>query len=409
MRLDPAAEAQQAASPRPLRRAPLWLLALITFSGTMAMHIFVPALPFAAADLAASAASTQLTLSFYIVGLALGQLVYGPISDHFGRRPVLIVGMALYTLAGLGAMLSPTIHALIAARLFQALGGCAGLVLGRAIVRDNASGGDAARKLSLMNLILMVGPGLSPLLGSALASTAGWRSIFVVLCALGVANLVLTWRLLPESSGGRGHDMLTVLRSYGHLLKSRRFLGYAIGGGCATTSLYAFIGAAPFIFVGQLHRPTHEVGYYLALTIVGAWFGSLTASRLIGKASTGRLMVLGNLLSCVSATVFLVAVVSGSLTVPLTVLPMLVLTYGAGIASPTALAEALSINPRVAGSASGLYGFAQMSIGAVCTSLGGIGGNPALAAGTVLLAAGVLAQLFFWTAQRTRRGADQCT
>jgi DHA1 family bicyclomycin/chloramphenicol resistance-like MFS transporter len=408
MRLDPAAQAQQTTSPRSVRRAPLWLLALITFSGTMAMHIFVPALPFAAVDLDASASSTQLTLSFYIVGLALGQLVYGPISDHFGRRPVLIVGMAVYSLAGFGAMLSPTIHTLVAARLFQALGGCAGLVLGRAIVRDNASGGDAARKLSLMNLILMVGPALAPLLGSALASTAGWRWIFVVLCALGVANLILTWRLLPETSGGRGHDMATVLRGYGQLLKSRRFLGYTIGGGCATTSLYAFIGAAPFIFVGQLHRPAHEVGYYLAVNIVGAWFGSLTASRLIGKASTSRLMVIGNLLSCASAMVFLVAVVSGSLTVPLTVLPMLVLTYGAGIASPTALADALSVNPRVAGSASGLYGFAQMSIGAACTSLAGIGGNPALAAGIVLLAAGVLAQLSFWAAQGTHQGTDQC-
>jgi DHA1 family bicyclomycin/chloramphenicol resistance-like MFS transporter len=256
---------------------------------------------------------------------------------------------------------------------------------------------------------VVAGPGLSPLIGSALAATAGWRSIFVVLCALGLANLLLTWRLLPESSGGSGHDMRTVLRSYSHLLRSRRFLGYALGGGCATTAFYAFIGAAPFIVVGQLNRPTHEVGIVLALTIVGVWFGSLTASRLVGKVSISRLMVLGNLLSCAGAAVFLFAVVSGSLNLPLTVLPMVVLTYGAGIASPTALAEALSVNPRVAGSASGLYGFAQMSIGAVCASLGGIGGNPALAAGIVLLVAGLLAQLSFWTAQRTRPGLSQFT
>lgn len=193
--------------------------------------------------------------------------------------------------------------------------------------------------------------------------------------------------------------MATVLHGYGHLLKSRHFLGYAIGGGCATSSLYAFVGAAPFIFVSQLHRPAHEIGYYLALTIVGAWFGSLSASRLIGKVSTGRLMVLGNLLSCASAGVFLAAVVSGFLNVPMTVLPILVLTYGAGIASPTALAEALNVNPGVAGSASGLYGFTQMVIGAVCTSLGGVGGNAALAAGIVLVGAGIVAQLAFWAAQ----------
>jgi MFS transporter, DHA1 family, multidrug resistance protein len=400
MKLESAVEARRAGSPVP--RVPLWLLALITFSGTMAMHIFVPALPAVAADLGASTGAAQLTLSFYIVGLAFGQLVYGPISDRFGRRPVLIVGMAVYALAGLVAMLSPTIGTLIAARLFQALGGCAGLVLGRAIVRDNASGGEAARNLSLMNLITMAGPGLAPLLGSALAATTGWRSIFVVLCALGLANLVLTWRLLAEASGGRGHDMLTVLRSYGQLLRSRRFLGLAVGGGCATTSLYAFIGAAPFIYVGQLGRPAHEVGFYLALNIVGVWFGSLTASRLVRKVAIDRLMVLGNLLTCAGAAVFLLAVITGFLSMALTILPMLVLMYGAGLASPMALTEVLSVNPQVAGSASGLYGFAQMAIGAVCTSLAGIGGNPALATGIVLLVAGILAQTFFWIAQHTR-------
>lgn len=400
MRTGAAEGALKSVLSRPVPRAPLWLLALLTFSGTMAMHIFVPALPFAAADLDASASSIQLTWSFYIAGLALGQLVYGPVSDHFGRRPVLIAGMAVYALAGFVAMLAPTIHSLVVARLFQALGGCSGLVLGRAIVRDNASGEDAARNLSLMNLMVMIGPGLSPLIGSALAETAGWRSIFVALCALGVANLLLAWRLLPESSGGKGHDAQTVLRNYARLLKSPRFLGDAVGGGCATASFYAFIGAAPFIFVDQLHRPTQEVGIYLALNIAGAWFGSLTAGYLVGRVPASRLMVTGNLLSCVAAATFLMAVVSGSLSLPLTILPMLALTYGAGIASPTALAEALSVNPLAAGSASGLYGFAQMGVGAVCASLGSIGGNPALAAGIVLLAAGLLAQLSFWAARR---------
>jgi len=154
-------------------RVPLWMLALITLSGTLALHIFVPALPDAGAELGASAGSMQLTLSFYIGGLALGQLIYGPVSDHFGRRPVLIGGMVVYALAGFAALLAPTVRMLIAARLLQALGGCAGLVLGRAIVRDSASGGDAARKLSLMNMMVIVGPGLAPLIGSGLALIAG--------------------------------------------------------------------------------------------------------------------------------------------------------------------------------------------------------------------------------------------
>jgi len=388
---------------RPLTTtSPLWLLALITLSGTLAMHIFVPALQLVAHDFDASASTTQLTLSAYIVGLALGQLTYGPISDHFGRRPVLVVGMLIYAGSSLAAMVAPTINALIMARLIQAVGGCAGLVLGRAIVRDTASGDDAARNLSLMNLMVMAGPGLSPLVGAALAATTGWRSIFAALSLLGLANLALIWRRLPETSAGRGQDIGAVLRGYDLLLRSRGFLGYAIGGGCATTSIYAFIGAAPFIFTNQLHRPAHEVGTYLTVNILGAWFGSLTASRLIGRAPTSRLMVGGNLISCLAALVFLLVAATGSLTVLSTIVPMLLLSYGAGMASPAALAQALEINPSVCGSASGLYGFTQMIVGAACASLSGIGANPALSAGLVLVATGVLAQASFWFAQRAR-------
>ncbi|WP_315926598.1 multidrug effflux MFS transporter [Mesorhizobium sp. SP-1A] len=383
--------------------APLWLLAMITLSGTLAMHIFVPALPLAARDLGASAAATQLTLSFYIFGLALGQLVYGPLSDHFGRRPVLIVGMVVYALASIASLLAPTIGTLVAARLLQALGGCSGLVLGRAIVRDRAAGAEAARNLSLMNLMVMAGPGLAPLLGSLLSAAFGWRSIFAALSLLGAANLALIWRLLPETTGCKDHDMRNVLRSYRHLLTSRGFLGFAIGGGCATTSLYAFIGAAPFIFVDELHRPIHEVGLYLAFNMGGVWLGSLTASRLVGRVPTGRLMVTGNLMSCAAALVLFLFVVAGWLNVPSIVIPMVLFCWGAGIASPTALSEALGINPLIAGSASGLYGFLQMVIGAACTALGGMGSNPAFSAATVLLVAGLISQLSFWMAQRAVR------
>ena len=385
-------------------RPKLWLLALITLTGTLALHIFVPALPAAARDLGVSASAAQLTLSAYIVGLAVGQLTYGPISDQLGRRPVLVAGMIVYAVASLASMLAPGIHWLIATRFLQALGGCTGLVLGRAIVRDtanaDASGADAAKSLSLMNLMVMAGPGLSPLVGAALAELSGWRSIFAALCLLGLANLALIWRMLPETAGRQGDGPRTAFGSFGFLLRSRSFLGHAIGGGLATTCVYAFIGAAPFIFVTQLHRPAREVGLYLTINIVGAWFGSLAASRLVGTVPMRRLMVTGNLISWASALLFLAVVLSGRLSVASTLLPMLTLTFGAGIASPTALATVLGINPAIAGSASGLYGFLQMSLGAVCAALGGVGPDPALAVGTTLLAACSLAQFFFWFAGR---------
>ncbi len=381
-------------------RTPLWLLALITLSGTLAMHIFVPALPLAAKALGAPTHAMQLTLSTYIAGLAIGQLIYGPVSDRYGRRPVLIVGMLIYTAASLAAYFAPTIETLIVARLFQALGGCSGLVLGRAIVRDGASGAEAARKLSLMNLMTMAGPGLSPLIGSALAETTGWRSIFLVLTLLGLANLVLIHALLRDRPIDHGNGARQVARNYLALLRSRAFLGYTIGGGCATTALYAYIGAAPFIFVNQLHRPTYEVGVYLAINVVGVWFGSLAASRAVFRMPTSRVMIIGNLISCAAATLFLAAALTGRLNVAFAVVPMLLFSFGAGLASPAALTEALGVNPHAAGSASGLYGAAQMAIGAVCTALGGLGGNPMLAAGFVLFGAGMVAQTAFWFANR---------
>ena len=148
---------------RPL--PPLWLLVLITFSGTVAMHIFVPALPQAALSLNAAPGPIQLTISLYILGLAVGQPIYGPLSDSYGRRPVLMVGLALFTLGGLLSLWAPDVRLLAAARFVQALGGCAGLVLGRAIVRDSSGMTQSVRRLALINLITMIGPGLAPLLG----------------------------------------------------------------------------------------------------------------------------------------------------------------------------------------------------------------------------------------------------
>jgi MFS transporter, DHA1 family, multidrug resistance protein len=391
--------------PQPFQKVPLWLLALVTLSGTLAMHIFVPALPYAAESLASSAATMRLAISLYIAGLAVGQLVYGPISDRLGRRPTLLFGLALYTLASLGAAVSPDIGSLLAARLFQALGGCAGLVLGRAIVRDTAATEDAARRLALMNLIVAVGPGLAPIVGAALSATLGWRSIFYALGALGIVSSLFAWRLLPETGGpasGAHTGVAELARNYVRLLKSPAFLGYAVGGGCSTTAMYAFLASAPFIFVHQMGRPPHEVGVYLALLISGVWLGSMLASRLIRKVALKRLLVRANGVSVLGAVALLLAVVSGHLTLPIVVLSMFVFTVGVGVASPAALTEAISVNPLVIGSASGLYGFTQMAVGALCTALAGLGDNPALTAALILLSACLIGQAAFWIASRQR-------
>lgn len=391
-------------APTPKVGVPLWLLTLITFSGTLAMHIFVPALSYAADDLQASASEMQLTISLYILGLAFGQLIYGPLSDRFGRRPTLIAGLMLYAAAGFGALLAPDAQSLIAARLFQALGGCAGLVLGRAMVRDLAEPQETARRLALLNLMVTAGPTMGPLIGGALAASFGWRAIFVFLCGLGLLNMLLAWRILPETGRGRrGTDLRMLLRNYRQLVVSRAFLGFALGGSCATTAMFSFLAAAPFVFVNQLHRPAHEVGFYLAAMVSGVWLGSGVASRLIPRLGVARVMIRGSLTGMAGALVLLTSVLTGTMSLPLVIGSMFLFTLGAGLVAPTAGSLAVSVNPLVIGSASGLYGFAQFSIGAAAAALGGVGSDPALAAALVLAGAALLAQLGLQVALRAQR------
>ncbi len=382
---------------------PLWLLVFITLSGTLGMHMFVPALPMAAHDLGTGVPAMQMTITLYIAGLAAGQLVYGPLADAFGRRPILLWGLALYTLAGIAATFTTGVHSLIAARLLQALGGCAGLVLGRAIVRDTSRTDDAVRRLALMNLMIVLGPGLAPAIGGALSSTLGWRSIFLLLATLGGLAFACSWQLLPETGRPSGNiSMRSLVHDYRQLLRSRMFVGYAIGGGCATTAIYAFLASAPFIFA-ELHQPPAAVGLYLGLLMAGISMGSAITSRLSGRVSVERLLLGGNALSLGCASLLLVVVLTGHLTVFLAVSLMFCFTMGAGITSPAALTRAISVDSHLVGSAAGLYGFSQMAVGGLCTSLVSLGGEPALAAAMVLTVVIAIARVAFMVAIRQQR------
>ena len=384
---------------------PLWLLGLLTFSGPVGMHIFVPALPAANKDLHATPVAMEMTISLYILGLAVGQLLYGPASDRFGRRPALLFGLSLFTIASVAALFAPDVHTLIVARFFQALGGCSGLVLARAMIRDTSQSHEAARRLALTNLLVTAGPAVAPLIGGGLSALWGWRTILVGLSALGVANFLMAWLLLEET---RPEAMFVsasrYARDYVGLLRSRQFLGYAVGGACATTSLYAFIACAPFIFVDRLHAPSTSVGLYLALLVSGIWLGSLLASRLIERYSLARFVVAANAVSVVAAASFLGLLLMDRATLVGIIATMFVFSVGVGAAAPAALVKAISVNPRVTGTASGLYGSIQMAVAGTLVMLAGWGSNPALASALVLLAAGVVAQASFWIA-RNRSGA----
>lgn len=362
-------------------QAPLWVLVLVTLSGTMAMHIFVPALPVAGKALGAEPSGMQQTITLYVIGLALGQLIYGPVSDTWGRRPALLVGLSLYFSASVLALFAPSLQWLVAARLLQALGGAAGITLGRAIVRDIAPPDRVTRDLALLNLLTLVGPGLSPIVGAYLADHFGWRAIYVFLVCIGSAMLFCAWKLLPETNLNRRPLAITrIALDYGSLLANPRFAAFMLGGACSSTALYPYLATAPYIVHEQLGLPIRYVGWFAASTIVGAGLGTFLTRKLAGRWPAERFLYIGSGLGLGLATLFLCIQALGWLSAPLLLALMVVMTFGAGMASPAALSRALGATTlALAGTAAGLYGFAQMAMGAVGTMLVGFGEVPALA------------------------------
>jgi len=217
---------------------------------------------------------------------------------------------------------------------------------------------------------------------------------------------VFTWRLLPETGRPTGSiGAGTLVRNYRLLLRSPSFVGFAVGGGCSTTSIYAFITAAPFIVASELHRPVHEVGFYLALLMLGMGLGNAITRYLVRRMGLERLLIGANAVSVLSAVALLMVILLGGLTVVSAIGLMFLFAVGAGATSPAALTKALSVDARLVGSAAGLYGFTQMAVGALCTSLVGIGHSAALASAVVLTVAAVLGQAGFWVGLRWEHAA----
>lgn len=336
------------------------------------MHIFVPALTVAGQALGASAASMQQTITLYVVGLALGQLIYGPVSDALGRRPALLLGLGIYFSASILALFAPNVQWLVAARLLQALGGAAGITLGRAIVRDVADPSRVTKDIALLNLLTLVGPGLAPIVGSYLADHFGWRSIYVFLVAIGCSMVIFTYRRLPETNPERKPLQLRfIARDYRKLITHPRFAGFMLGGSCISASLYPYLASAPYIIHGQMGLPIRDIGWFAASTIIGASLGTLLTRRLSGLWSIKRLLFAGAGLALFMSATLLIMHLLGWLTPTWLLILTVTMTFGAGIASPAALASALSVVPSMTGSAAGFYGFGQMSMGAVGTFLVG--------------------------------------
>jgi MFS transporter, DHA1 family, multidrug resistance protein len=385
-------------------RAPFSLIVAITACGTLGMHLIIPALPETARALNVSPGAIQLTITLYLIGLAIGQLIYGPISDRFGRRPVLIAGLGLFTLAGIATAAAPGVLTLVVARVLQSIGACSGLVLGRAIVRDLAPPDRAAAQLAMLTLVMSAAPAIAPVLGGYATAWIGWRAAFALLAIVGAATLVLAVLLLPETNRLQSGTRASLLVGSLRLFRSRAFCGYVLGGACTTTSFYAFMAASPFILIDLLHQPTERVGLYYLLLMAGVAAGSLLANRIAGRIRVRVALRLANSFAIAGAALFMLADLTGMLNVVTVIAPVVLFMVGAGMASPFALSGAVSVNPHAIGAASGLYGFTQMAYGALCTVIVEVWRpGSVLTVAAVLLGSALLGQAALSLAvQRTR-------
>jgi DHA1 family bicyclomycin/chloramphenicol resistance-like MFS transporter len=359
------------------RPTPWGLLALLiamTGVSSLSLNVLVPAIPALAVKFATDTASVQLTVSLYLLGLALAQLVFGPLSDRFGRRPVILVGLALATIASTAAIFAASIATLITARLVQSLGASTGQTIGRAIIRDLYDREHAASMIGLVTSVVVLLPMVAPLIGGILDTLFGWESIFVF-SAL-VAGAVFLWAVLalPETRqasaapDARSH-LLTDVRA---LCASPRFFGYALCAGLGSAPFFSFLGAAPHVVVGMLGHSSAEYGVWFFLPSIGFMAGNFAVSRLSRRFTIDTLIWWGIVLTIVGCVLNIVVYRAFPGWDMATIfLPQIVIGLGNGLLLPTSIAGAVSIRPQVAGTASGMTGFIQMGIGAVAAQLSG--------------------------------------
>jgi MFS transporter, DHA1 family, multidrug resistance protein len=362
----------------------------------------VPSLPLLAAVFAAPAGAVQLILTLFLAGIAVGQLVYGPVSDRFGRRPVLVAGLVLFLAGTALCGLAWSLPVLIVGRIIQACGGCAGMVLGRAIVRDLFDRERSASAIATITMAMSLAPSISPAIGAYLAEWIGWRADFALLGALGAAVLILTFTRLEETHHHPAPaNPAAMSRSFALLLRSPAFLGFALTIAFTSASWFTFLASAPYLLSEELHEPPSTYGLMILMPMAAYILGNAGVSRLSVAIGSARLLVFGLALSLASG-VMLAAWCLVGLTPSALFVPMAISSVGNGLSQPPAIAAGLSVYPRIAGSASGLLGFLQMMIAALGTFL--IGRLPQHSAfSMVAVVVGCLALALVFGLQAVRR------
>ena len=347
------------------------LLGSLTAFGAVTIDLYLPTLPAIARDYGTSAAAVQLTLSTFFVGMALGQLFFGPLSDRIGRRPTILIGCAVYVAASLFCALAPTIEALVAGRFFQALGCCAAMVTCRAIVRDRYDHRDSARIFSLLMLVLAIAPLLAPTVGGWIAAAAGWHAVFYAFVAVGVAISAAVGLRLDESrsaataQAARGQD---VLSAYARLLGHKRLIGYLLVGAANGATLFSYIAASPDLVVNSWGFSESQFGLVFAAIAVVV-VGSSQVNRQLLKHRSPDAILAWATLGAAAAGVALWLVALFDAPVPVVLAAVFVALSSNGLIAANASAGALNVDPLRAGAISGLMGGINFGMGAAASAL----------------------------------------
>jgi len=368
------------------------LLAAAVALGPMATDMYLPALPQIASDFEASTSQVQLTLSIYIIGFAVAQLICGPLADRYGRKPVMIGGLALFALASIGCAMATNIEMLHLSRFLQALGGSAGPVLGRAIVRDVYAPKDAARILAILAGIMALAPAIAPTFGGMMVTSLGWHWIFIVmaiyaLITTGVIAIGLPEPLRPDyRQPFRPRQLLSNYRCIG---TDATFLGYALTSAAIYGGLFAFLSGSAFVLIDVLGVPVEHYGLYNVFIAIGYLIGNIASIRLARHRQPDQILLYG-LLSTIAGGGSMAILALQQIHNPWAiVLPQAAFMIGTGMILPQTMAGALANFPRMAGSASALLGFIQMAAAATAGALVGHfhNGTPMVMAATIVICA----------------------
>ena len=406
-----AAEAAEEATGHPWRL--LALLIAITSIGPLSLNILAPAMPGLIGTFGVDAGTVQLTLSLFLLGMAISQLILGPLSDRFGRRPVMLAGLALTVVATFAALAASSIGELIAARTLQAFGATTGIVIGRAVIRDLYDRERAASMIGWVTMAMVVAPMIAPLIGGALDTALGWHAIFAFVGMFTAAVLVWTALQLPETRTTPSSEGLARVRADGaSLLRSPAFLGYVAVAATNSAMFFTFIGGAPHVVVTIMHRTSVEFGIWFLIISFAFMFGNFAAGRWSARYGVDVMVRAGVAVTVFGAMVGMVWVLLQPQAGPeLIMVPQIITGFASGFMLPNAIAGAVSVRPQAAGTAAGITGFMQMGLGAVTAQLighllaGATTALPLAAIVLVLCGCGLIA--FFALVPRFRSSVPQ--